>query len=737
MNKLKGMSEKDIFDLAIKSHFQNDLKNAEILYKKVLDINPKNLSACNNLGIILTSLNNIKDAKKYYLKAIKINPNYADANYNIAGLYKSTGKIHDSIKYYEKTILINPNYADAYNNIGLIHFEKGENIIAKKYFEKAITIKPQSVNALNNLGIIFDTLNQYENAINCYNKVISIDKFNSNALNNAAISYSKIGKEEISINYFLKVIKTEPRNIYFLNSIANMFVNLKITSDTKINQNNLYNLLLFLFQNDNINHEDVSNHVILFSLGLNEIELENLANSDNNLINDINIQNLFNNKLFLLFLKKKLNTDLNLEIVLIKIRKEIIEALFENKKKNLKKYLDFIIALSEQCWLNEYIFPKTEKEIKLEKRLINKIEKDENINELEISILSCFSALKKTTSIFKRLKNFKSENKLLNQLILSQIIEPLEEENLKKSIKSYKNINDKVSKKVKMQYEENPYPRWKSCNINISQNYIKCINDDISPYILPFNEKIYEPDVLIAGCGTGKHAISASRYKDAKILAIDLSLSSLAYAKRKILDLNYKNFDFLAADILEIKNFGKKFDIIECVGTLHHMEKPILGLEALLNLLKTNGFLKIGLYSKIAREPIINFRKKLLNNNSKKKIDNIMLLRKEIIENRANDKYFKKITNSKDFYSRSNLRDLLFHVQEHQFTIGEIKEIVENYKLEFLNFIITDPLIKLKYLKNFPDDVMQNSLNNWEKFETDNPNIFNGMYQFWLKKINR
>ena len=193
----------------------------------------------------------------------------------------------------------------------------------------------------------------------------------------------------------------------------------------------------------------------------------------------------------------------------------------------------------------------------------------------------------------------------------------------------------------------------------------------------------------------------------------------------------------MAADILEIKNFVKKFDIIECVGSLHHMEKPILGLEALLNLLKTNGFLKIGLYSKIAREPIINFRKKLLNNNSKKKIDNIMLLRKEIIENRANDKYFKKITNSKDFYSRSNLRDLLFHVQEHQFTIGEIKEIVENYKLEFLNFIITDPLIKLKYLKNFPDDVMQNSLNNWEKFETDNPNIFNGMYQFWLKKINR
>ena len=47
----------------------------------------------------------------------------------------------------------------------------------------------------------------------------------------------------------------------------------------------------------------------------NEIKLENLSNSVNNLINDNYIQNLFNNELFLLFLKKKLNTDLNLEIV--------------------------------------------------------------------------------------------------------------------------------------------------------------------------------------------------------------------------------------------------------------------------------------------------------------------------------------------------------------------------------------------------------------------------------------
>ena len=42
------------------------------------------------------------------------------------------------------------------------------------------------------------------------------------------------------------------------------------------------------------------------------------------------------------------------------------------------------------------------------------------------------------------------------------------------------------------------------------------------------------PEILIAGCGTGQHAITtASKYKKSKILALDLSFKSLSYAKRK------------------------------------------------------------------------------------------------------------------------------------------------------------------------------------------------------------
>ena len=59
--------------------------------------------------------------------------------------------------------------------------------------------------------------------------------------------------------------------------------------------------------------------------------------------------------------------------------------------------------------------------------------------------------------------------------------------------------------------------------------------------------------VLIAGCGTGKQILQAVKYKNSQITAIDLSLSSLAYAKRKLDEIGIKNVELIQMDILEIQ----------------------------------------------------------------------------------------------------------------------------------------------------------------------------------------
>ena len=100
-------------------------------------------------------------------------------------------------------------------------------------------------------------------------------------------------------------------------------------------------------------------------------------------------------------------------------------------------------------------------------------------------------------------------------------------------------IKDDVSSKVRQQYEENPYPRWVSLGLPLKARAIAEIAKSINLKVS--DKKIYDckmPQILVAGCGTGQHSIgTAARFKNCNVLAIDLSLSSLAYAKRKTEEL--------------------------------------------------------------------------------------------------------------------------------------------------------------------------------------------------------
>ena len=121
-----------------------------------------------------------------------------------------------------------------------------------------------------------------------------------------------------------------------------------------------------------------------------------------------------------------------------------------------------------------------------------------------------------------------------------------------------------------------------------------------------------KPEIMVAGCGTGQHSIfTASLFKSSKVLAIDLSLTSLAYAKRKTEELGIENINYMQADILNLGQLKKQFDIIESAGVLHHMSNPMAGWKVLTKCLKPGGLMKIGLYSELARQNIVKIREEI------------------------------------------------------------------------------------------------------------------------------
>jgi hypothetical protein len=90
------------------------------------------------------------------------------------------------------------------------------------------------------------------------------------------------------------------------------------------------------------------------------------------------------------------------------------------------------------------------------------------------------------------------------------------------------------------------------------------------------------------------------------------------------------------------------------------------------------------------------------------------------------------ILKARDFYSLSETRDLFFHVQEHQFNIRKIQNLLDFLGLRFCGF--EDFNLNKSFKIKYGDDSDIYDLNNWDKFEFENPKAFLWMYQFWCQK---
>ena len=82
----------------------------------------------------------------------------------------------------------------------------------------------------------------------------------------------------------------------------------------------------------------------------------------------------------------------------------------------------------------------------------------------------------------------------------------------------------------------------------------------------------------------------------------------------------------------------------------------------------------------------------------------------------------------------SELRDLLFHVQEHRFGLPQIEQMLDQHNLSFSGFEFPDTTLAEAFKKTYPSSDSVFDLSKWHKFELERPSSFRGMYQFWVQK---
>ena len=156
------------------------------------------------------------------------------------------------------------------------------------------------------------------------------------------------------------------------------------------------------------------------------------------------------------------------------------------------------------------------------------------------------------------------------------------------------------------------------------------------------------------------------------------------------------------------------------------------GWRVLADLLNIGGLMKVGLYSEAARSPIVKIREEIAVKGLGTSEDEIRQFRKFLSQSSV--EHHRKISRSGESSSLSMLRDLIFHVQEHRFTLPQISSCLDELGLEFCGF--EDSAIVTDFEDFFGPGADACDLSLWHQFEESRPSTFGAMYQFWCQKVD-
>ena len=715
-----------------------DLDRAAAHFTTAADLEPAFLEAQQNLGDVLAAQGKLDRAAAIYAGILSGKPDFAATHGRLGEVRRRQGKLDEAVVHFRRAATI-AGSADAYKRLGLALREHGMLDDAIAQFRRALSLKKDFAQAANDLGNALRERGELEAAATELNRAMQLDPGYANPAHNLALVQLAHGRYEQAFALARRALDLQRSN-----ENKALFARCLREAPSRAAALDLRPLLLQALSEPWARPNElvpaVVRHLKADPTIAPFIDRGARAGPDAHaraaLPDDPGFATFAENELLQCLLANALVADLQMERVLTALRVALLTSTREPPRHtDLERRIAFFAALARQCFITDYVYAATDDEREqvevLCSFLDDALRTGAPIPPLSVTAAACYVPLHSLPSANLLLQ--RPWLPAVDELLTQQLREPMAARQHRASLQQLTTVDDAISRTVRQQYEENPYPTWTKLAPPDAWPSIAAYVRNLFP-LAPF-ERAGNPDsdILVAGCGTGQQSLeTARRFAHVRVLAIDLSGASLAYARMKTEAARVSNIAYAQADLLELGTIGRTFDMIEATGVLHHLDDPMRGWRVLLSLLRPNGVMRLGLYSRLARADVGMARAWIAERGYGATADDIRRCRQEMIA-QGGDGQFAQLTISPDFASTSACRDLLFHANERQLGLEEIRSFLADENLAFLGFEL-DAHVLAKYRTRFPNDAAMTNLTNWDLFERDNPSTFAGMYQFWIQK---
>lgn len=756
---------------ALQHHERGALDAAAALYRQILQADPQHADALHLLGVLALQQGRLDEAVQLISQAVARRP--AD-NYlcNLGNALKAQGRLADAVAAYRQALALNPRMQQALGNLGDALLQLGLADEAAAVCRQAVALAPGAAelhanlgNALLRQGQVPEALASYQHALHLQPRWPLLHRLLGDALlahGDAAQALQAYGQAQALGLDDAELHRRSGEAAWLLGDVG-LAVEAQLQalqrSDTAAcRQSFVQAVRRAHFQAPHV----AARAMLLRALREAWCEVSELLTPATSLIEaEPALQAALSGAgaltpqqeaalaadglLMSLLPLDALNSVL-LERLLTRLRRQWLLQGTTAADHTLRA------ALALQCGINDHVYACAADEHEalhaLRERLLATVQAGSPAPaEHDLLLLACYEPLDRIAGAARWAEL--PWPSAVAAVLRQQVQEPAERAALAAAMPRLTPVADAVSLRVQAQYEIHPYPQW--------------TRPPPGPAAVPFDDwralrfpgsahpaRARQAQVLVAGCGTGQHAVQvAQRYRDAQVLAVDLSLTSLAYAQRMTEQLNRQRpttdalrICYAQADILQLGTLQDRYDLIESAGVLHHLHDPLAGWRVLRGLLQPRGLMFVALYSELARRDVVAARQHLADQGwtgSVASDDDIRACRQALMQGDGQSggqgdgaAKFQHLMATRDFHSTSACRDLLFHVQEQRYTLPRLKQELAALGLRFLGFEI-DAVTAAAYTQRFPEDTERTNLDHWHVFETEHPGTFERMYALWAQ----
>jgi SAM-dependent methyltransferase/Flp pilus assembly protein TadD len=651
-----------------------------------------------NEALSLHEQGRLDEAIAAYRKALARDPGLVVAHNNLGNALAGRGRTEEAAAAYRRALDFNPRHVEAHYNLALLHERHGRHADAARSYEQVIRLRPLAA-PFNNLGNCYNALGLVDAALASYRRALALEDTPEIRANLArALRHTSTTAFDAPLRDLLaRVIAeawTRPEHLAFA----------------------AMNVLLI----DPVMAKGVARAAAAWPARVPPHEL----------LDATDLAALAADPLLAAVLVSASVCDVAVERFLVNVRYALLVA--AESDVHLDSAVEsFYAAVAMQCWLNERVWDETAEEqaaiAALRDRVDAALDQGHPPTALQLVAVAAYlglPALRQAARLDR-----KGASPGVQRVFVQQLDEPAREVAYRAAMPVLTPITDTVSVAVRAQYEANPYPRWIRLSRPVRATTLPAY---LAEHFGPGIGEAQVASILIAGCGTGQEAIeTAAQFPSTQVVAVDLSLASLVYAQRKAEELGVRNLEFAQADLLELPALRRTFDAASSVGVLHHLADPLAGLRAVAACVRPGGFLRLGFYSEAARQDVAAARAFMAERKYATDAAGIRRCRQHLLAEGAR---FETLTNWRDFYTTSECRDLLFHVQEHRLTLSTIDAMLDGCGLRLLGFLV-EPYVLAAYRSRFPNDPTATHLDHWAAFEAERPYTFAGMYRFWTRKV--